>query len=52
MDSRSSSKNTLLLETIVEERGEETLVQSEVTVVEVMAVERKNENSRGTEKGN
>jgi site-specific DNA recombinase len=40
------------LETIVGERGEETLVQSEVTVVEIMAVKRKDENSRGTEKGN
>jgi hypothetical protein len=40
------------LETIVGERGEETLVPSEVTVVEIMAVKRKDENSRGTEKGN
>jgi site-specific DNA recombinase len=36
------------LETIVEKRGEETLVPSEVTVVEIMAAKRKSENSRGT----
>jgi hypothetical protein len=33
-------------------RGEETLVPSEVTVAEIMAVKRKDENSRGTEKEN
>jgi Cdc6-like AAA superfamily ATPase len=47
-----SARTIRQLETIVEERGEETLVPSEVTVIEIMAAKRKNGNSGGTEEEN